>query len=126
MVDQRFANRFAEEWIAAWNNRDMEAILSHYDENFEFASPLIIKVVGEASGRLKGKAAIRAYWTKALSQRPNLHFELLTLFAGVNSVVLHYQNQEGRCSAEAFEFGAGGKVIRSFANYAVEREAIQS
>jgi hypothetical protein len=122
MLDQAFAHRFADEWIAAWNSHDMDVILAHYDENFEFASPLIIKVVGEPSGRLKGKSAIGAYWSKALSQRPNLHFELLTIFMGVNSLVLHYQNQEGRLSAEAFEFGAGGKVVRSFANYAIERE----
>ena len=120
MIDQAFANRFANEWIAAWNSHDMGAILTHYDENFEFASPLIIQVVGEASGRLKGKAAIGAYWSKALSQRPNLRFELITVLMGVNSVVLHYRNQEGRQSAEAFEFGADGKVIRSFANYAIE------
>jgi hypothetical protein len=122
MLDQAFANRFAEEWVAAWNSHDMDAILAHYDDNFEFASPLIIKVVGEPLGRLKGKAAIGAYWSKALSQRPNLRFELLTVLMGVDSLVLHYQNQEGRQSAEAFEFGADGKVIRSFANYALERE----
>ena len=120
MIDQMFANRFADEWIAAWNSHDMDAILAHYDENFEFASPLIVQVVGEPSGRLKGKAAIGAYWSKALSQRPNLCFELITVLMGVNSVVLHYRNQEGRQSAEAFEFGADGKVIRSFANYAIE------
>ncbi|MHB8628046.1 MAG: nuclear transport factor 2 family protein [Aggregatilineales bacterium] len=122
MIDQKFANQFADEWIAAWNSHNMGDILSHYEDDFEFASPLISKVVGEPSGRLKGKAAIGAYWSKALSQRPNLHFELLTIFMGVNSLVLHYQNQEGRHSAEAFEFGAGGKVIRSFANYAIERK----
>jgi hypothetical protein len=117
MIDHAFANQFATEWIAVWNSHNMQAILAHYDDNFEFASPLIINVVGEPSGRLKGKAAIGDYWAKALSQRPNLRFELLTVFVGVDSLVLHYQNQEGRLSAEVFEFGADGKVIRSFANY---------
>src|SRR5579859_7041189 len=122
MIDQTFADQFAAEWIAAWNSHNMEDILSHYEDDFEFTSPLIIQVVGEPSGRLKGKAAIGAYWSKALSQRPNLRFELITVFMGVNSIVLHYRNQEGRQSAEAFEFGADGKVIRSFANYAIEHK----
>ena len=118
MIDQAFAKHFADEWVSAWNSHDMGAIMAHYDDNFEFASPLIIKVVGESSGRLKGKQAIGAYWSKALSLVPNLRFELLTIFVGVNSIVLHYQNQEGRLSAEAFEFGQDMNVIRSFANYA--------
>ena len=30
---------FAEEWIRIWNNRDLEAILSHYTEDAQFRSP---------------------------------------------------------------------------------------
>jgi len=118
VIDQEFAKHFADEWVSAWNSHDMDAIMAHYDDNFEFTSPLISRVVGEPSGRLKGKEAVRAYWSKALSLIPDLHFELLTIFVGVNSIVLHYENQAGRLSAEAFEFGPDMKVIRSFANYA--------
>ena len=32
MIDANFAQSFAQEWVKAWNDHDLEAILSHYDE----------------------------------------------------------------------------------------------
>ena len=117
MISRKFAEGFATEWIAAWNSHDLERILSHYSDTFEFSSPFIAAVAGEPSGILKGHAAVRAYWSKALARRPYLHFRLVTVFSGVASVVIHYQRHDGSCAAEHFEFEAGGKVIRSSAHY---------
>jgi len=36
---------FAKGWIQAWNQRDLEAILSHYTEDVEFQSPLVVKLL---------------------------------------------------------------------------------
>jgi ketosteroid isomerase-like protein len=30
MIDAAFAQRFAADWIAAWNRHDLDAILAHY------------------------------------------------------------------------------------------------
>ena len=38
MIEQSFAETFAAEWIAAWNSHDLESILSHYVEDFEFGA----------------------------------------------------------------------------------------
>ena len=35
------ATRFAQEWVAAWNSRDLERILSHYADDVEVTSPLV-------------------------------------------------------------------------------------
>jgi hypothetical protein len=48
----------------------------HYTEDFEMSSPLIVQIIGEPTGTLKGKAAIRAYWAKAFARIPDLHFDL--------------------------------------------------
>ena len=117
MIDSKFAQAFAAEWIEAWNSHDLDRILSHYSEGFEFSSPFIIKLMGEPSGRLKGETAIRAYWSKALALRPDLHFRLVTVYSGVASIVIHYQRHDDSFAAEFFEFGVGGKVIRSSAHY---------
>lgn len=45
----------AKQWLNAFNQRDVEAILSHYSEDVEFLSPLVVKLVGEASGKIKGR-----------------------------------------------------------------------
>jgi ketosteroid isomerase-like protein len=57
MIDKTFAEHFAHEWIAAWNSHDLQRILSHYAEDFEMASPFIVQVAGEPSGRCITKDA---------------------------------------------------------------------
>jgi hypothetical protein len=64
------AQHFAQEWIAAWNSHDLEEILSHYTDDFEMSSPLIVQLMGEASGTLRWKPAVRVYWSKALARCP--------------------------------------------------------
>lgn len=108
---------FAEEWVASWNAHDLERILSHYEDDFEMSSPVIVQIMGEASGRLRGKTAVGAYWAKALKASPDLHFDLLEVLTGINSVTLYYQGHRGRV-AEVFQFAPSGKVARASAHYA--------
>lgn len=118
-MDKAFAEHFAAEWIDSWNAHDLERILSHYAEDFEMTSPVIIQVAGEPSGTLKGKAAVGAYWKKALELIPDLKFELLLILTGVSSITLHYRGARGRLAAEVFHFGPDHKVTRAFAHYDV-------
>jgi ketosteroid isomerase-like protein len=119
MIDQAFAERFAAEWIEAWNSHDLDRILSHYADDFEMASPYIARLAGEASGRLRGKAAVGAYWAEALRLIPDLRFERVEVLAGVDSLVLYYRSIRGR-AAEVFFFGVDGKVVRACAHYTGE------
>ena len=111
------ARRLAQEWIDAWNARELERILAHYDDDFEMHSPIIRALAGEPSGKLRGKAAVGAYWAKALERTPDLRFELVTALAGVDSVTVYYKGHRG-LSAEVLHFGPGGKVRAAFAHYA--------
>lgn len=103
--------------LAQQLSRPSGRILAHYCDDFEFRSPRIIEVMGEPSGTLVGKEAIRAYWAKALSQMPELRFELHAVLCGIDSVVLYYANHRGRLAAEVFEFDEHGLVDRSAAHY---------
>lgn len=117
MPSKTEAEAFAAEWIAAWNSHDLARILSHYAPDFEFASPFIVQVAGEPSGRLRGHEAVGAYWAKALAHLPDLRFELESVLWGMHSLVICYRRFDGRRAAEWFEFGADGKVTRSAAQY---------
>jgi len=117
-VNQLFVTQFARDWIDAWNSHDLDKIMSHYEDDFEMSSPVIIPVTGEVSGILRGKPAVGAYWAKALKLNPSLRFELITILAGVDSVTLYYKGVRG-LSAEVFHFGSSGKVARAFAHYDV-------
>lgn len=116
MITADQAKNFALGWIAAWNARDLDRVLSHYADDFELSSPLIAAIAGEPSGLLKGKDAIRRYWSAALAKRPDLHFRLVGVYAGVGSIVVHYQRHDGSLSAEHFEFLPNGLVGRSSAH----------
>jgi ketosteroid isomerase-like protein len=116
-MDKSFAERFAKDWIAAWNSHDLDRVLAHYEKDFEMSSPYIPALVGEPSGKLKGKAAVRSYWAKALQKVPDLHFELVTVLTGVDSLTLYYKGHRGLV-AEVLHFGPSGKVRAAFAHYA--------
>jgi hypothetical protein len=118
MIDTQFALHFGEDWVASWNSHDLNRILSHYDDNFEMSSPVIISIGGEPSGFLKGKEKVRAYWAKALQLIPDLRFELISTLVGVDSVTIYYKGARARLAAEVFHFGSDNKVIKAFAHYA--------
>ena len=118
MIDKEFAERFASEWIDSWNSHDLGRIFSHYSDDFEMSSPVIIQIAGEPSGTLKGKDAVVRYWAKALQRIPDLRFELLSILIGVNSVTLYYKGAQGRLAAEVLHFGPDQKVARGYAHYA--------
>ena len=116
MVTKEFAEHFANEWIESWNTHDLDRILSHYTDDFEMSSPVITKITDEASGTLKGKDKVGAYWAKALQLNPTLHFELITILFGVNSITLYYKGARG-FSAEVFHINPEGIVEKSYAHY---------
>jgi SnoaL-like domain len=118
MIDKTFAEHFANDWIESWNSHDLDRILSHYSEDFEMSSPLIAQIAGEPSGTLNGKETVGAYWEKALTLIPNLHFELVTTLIGANSVTIYYRGHRGM-AAEVFHFNEAEKVIKAFAHYAL-------
>ena len=116
MLTKDFADHFAADWIAAWNAHDLPRILSHYADDFEMSSPYIVQLLGEPSGRLKGKATVGDYWRRALERTPTLRFELIDTLVGVDSLVLYYRGARG-LAAEVFFFNEGGLVSKAGAHY---------
>ncbi len=112
VIDQAWAHDFATEWIAAWNSQDLDRILSHYVEDFEMSSPLIIERKIDPSGVLRGKAAIRAYWAIGLAAVPPIQFELIDVHVGVNSIGILYRSIGRRRVIEMLTFNDQREVIR--------------
>jgi ketosteroid isomerase-like protein len=117
MVTKEAALRLAEEWVEAWNAHDLDAILEHYAEDVVLTSPVVIERLNDASGTVRGKAALRDYFRRGLDANPKLAFELRDVMWGVTSVVLYYRNQRGSMTGEVMELGKDGKVSRVLANY---------
>ncbi len=110
-------NRFARDWVSAWNAHDLERILAEYADDVELSSPFVRRLMGGNDDVVRGKAALRAYFARGLQAFPMLQFELVRVYGGVRSCVLEYHSVNGRRSGELMEFDAAGKVCRVLAHY---------
>ncbi|MFG2849030.1 nuclear transport factor 2 family protein [Kitasatospora sp. NPDC048296] len=115
-MDLEFATRFARDWAAAWNSHDLERILAHFTEDVVFASPRIVEIIGDPSGEVRGKDALRDYWAKGLEHLPDLHFTVEDVRASVDTLVINYRNERGRAVAEVLTF-RDGLVCRGLGAY---------
>lgn len=118
MIDADFAQRFAREWVQAWNDHDIAAILSHYADDVVFHSPRINAVTGSSVASVSGIAALRSYWEKALALSRDLYFEIDHVYAGSDALTVVYTNHRQQSVAETFIFNGAGKVRTSVAAYA--------
>jgi hypothetical protein len=107
---------FAAGWVAAWNRRDVDAVLAHFHDDVVFTSPVAVDVVPGSAGMVSGKAALREYWCAALEAVPDLHFDVVGVYAGVSTLVINYVNQRGGLVNEVLEFD-GALVRRGHGTY---------
>ena len=114
-VNHTDARRFADDWLAAWNAHDLDALLRHFTDDVVFTSPVAARLLG-GDGVLRGKAALRHYWTEGLRRIPGLRFEVVGVYVGVDTVVIHYRNQLGRLVNEVLTF-EGGLVKEGHGTY---------
>ena len=122
MLTQTTAQAIAHAWIDSWNRHDLDAILSHYAEAIDFTSPFIVQLLGEPSGTLKDKAALRAYFAKGLAAYPDFKFELLHILTGVNSLVLYYRSVHNNLAAELMVLNTEGQIVQVMAHYCPDPE----
>lgn len=107
----------ANAWVEAWNSHSLEDILSHYDDDVIFYSPIIQRLNNDPNGFVRGKAALEAYFAKGLAAYPDLHFELYHVLEGINSVVLYYKSVNNRLAAEMMVLNDEGKITEVRAHY---------
>ena len=88
MITREQALAFAQEWIEAWNAHDLSRVLSHYEDDFEMSSPVMIQLGESETGTLKGKDKVGAYWRNALVNDLDLNFNLIEVLSSVDSVVI--------------------------------------
>ena len=103
----------AQAWIAAWNRRDVEAVLAGFDSAATFRSPLAERTTGSAV--IVGTEALRAYWEKALAGIDTLRFTLLDVLCDEErqALAIHYEaelNGELRRACELYHLQQGRKV----------------
>jgi steroid delta-isomerase len=112
--------RFAEEWVAAWNRRDVDAVLAHYADDAQFVSPVASAVVGRAV--LRDKQELAGSWRAALARIATLEFRLdhAVWDERRRELVVVYEanlNGERKRSCEIMRFDAAGRQVGGEALY---------
>jgi ketosteroid isomerase-like protein len=80
-IQPDFARRFAQEWIDAWNSHSLDRVLALYDDTVVLSSPVALQRLG-GDGTLRGKPALRDYFSRGLQSLPDLRFDLIEVLWG--------------------------------------------
>lgn len=95
---------FSERWVCNWNSHDVEAVLADFHDDVVFTSPVAAKLFPETHGVVRGKAALRRYWTEAVARIPDLRFSVEGVYQGIDTIVIAYRNQNGDSVNEVLIF----------------------
>ena len=108
-MDHAEAQAFARQWVKDWNSHDVDALLDHFADDVVFTSPVAVRILG-GDGLIRGKEALRKYWSEGVRLIPDLHFEVLALYVGISTLVINYRDQVGGVVSEVLKFE--GSLIR--------------
>lgn len=119
--DRASFEAFARDWVAAWNRRDVDAIVAHYAPDGRFTSPVALERLGSAT--VIGRDALKAYWSGAI-KLASLQFTLDRAVwddARRELVVIYFAERGGKKNRamEAMVFGADGLIREGEAMYGI-------
>jgi limonene-1,2-epoxide hydrolase len=77
-------------WLLAFNEHQLEALLSLYDENARHFSPKLKKSRPETGGFIQGKTRLREWWADAFARIPSLQYVAQTITANEQRVFMEY------------------------------------
>lgn len=89
-----FANKgIAEAWLKAFNTRNLEGLLSLYDDNARHFSPKLKARQPETNGLIQGKSRLREWWQDAFDRLPTLHYKATNIISDDSCVFIEYTRQ---------------------------------
>jgi len=80
----------ATKWFAAFNEHNLENLLSLYDDKAEHFSPKLKIRQPATNGLIKGKDALRSWWKDSFDRLPTLNYEVKKLTADDEQVFMEY------------------------------------
>ena len=80
----------AKAWLQAFNEHNLEKLLSLYDDQAEHFSPKLKIRKPETSGIIKGKVAMRIWWQDTFDRLPDLIYKEKTITANEDRVFMEY------------------------------------
>ena len=115
-LTQNTAQIKAQNWVDAWNKRDLDAVMTHYADDVSVCSPLVKRPLNKSDGWLHGKSALRDYFVVGMGN-PDLQFTLKSVHVGVQSMSMVYARENGIQVVDTLELNADGLTTRMVACY---------
>jgi steroid delta-isomerase-like uncharacterized protein len=80
----------ARRWIDAFNRGDVASLVALYAEDAVHTSPKLRDRDPASEGKVRGRPALSAWWSDALSRTPSLRYEPQSFTASDERVVIEY------------------------------------
>ena len=80
----------ATRWLDAFNAKELPALLDLYEDDAVHLSPKLRDQRPETRGEIRGKDALRAWWSDAMARLPGLRYEPEQLTAMGERVFMEY------------------------------------
>jgi ketosteroid isomerase-like protein len=80
----------AFKWFETFNNKELEKLLSLYDDDAEHFSPKLRILQPKTNGLVKGKQALREWWQDAFNRLPSLNYKVKSITATGERVFMEY------------------------------------
>lgn len=108
--------QIASKWFDAFNEHDLEKLLSLYDDQAQHYSPKLKMRQPETKGLIIGKTALRNWWQDSFDRLPTLQYEVKKLTADDEQVFMEYirhvEGEEDLNVGEVLEI-KNGKIVFS-------------
>ena len=106
----------AFKWFETFNNKELEKLLTLYDDDAEHFSPKLKLLKPETDGLITGKQALREWWQEAFDRLPSLNYKVTSVTANGDRVFMEYirtvDNEEEILIAEVLDIRED-KIISS-------------
>ncbi|MBC7861722.1 MAG: nuclear transport factor 2 family protein [Bacteroidia bacterium] len=106
----------AQNWFDAFNAKNLDALLSLYDENAEHFSPKLKIRMPETGGFIKGKQQLHDWWKDAFDRLSTLHYKPNYFIADSDKIFMEYvrtvTGEDDLIVGEVLSF-KNGKIIAS-------------
>jgi ketosteroid isomerase-like protein len=112
--DRMNSQEFAQWWVQAWSNRDVDAVAACFSDCVRFVSPRADEVTGDPV--VVGRQALRDYWQRAVASTKSIVFSLDQVLEdadGHRIVIVYTSDIEGRRkrACEFMQFDDEGKIV---------------
>ncbi|MFC4688567.1 nuclear transport factor 2 family protein [Epilithonimonas pallida] len=116
IIEAEELKNIANLWFKAFNEQNLDDLLSLYDESAQHYSPKLKIREPDTKGLIKGKNALRIWWKDCFERLPTLQYEVNKLTADSEQVFMEYtrkvMGEEDMKVGEVLEI-KDGKIICS-------------